>query len=139
MHKALSIMINSGSFLSHFYLKMEVVKIYFLDLVYFTFEIWVFKSETKRGYNTTTKYILRLKYGEKFWGKKIADCFWHGSFGFYLYIKKFCWPSVQITTLAALRAKLLSFMDVLKMSDDSHFGLGTQWSIWKNLIRKIAI
>ena len=52
--------------MSHFYLKMEVVKIYFLDLVYFTFEIWVFKSETKRGYNTTTKYILRLKYGEKF-------------------------------------------------------------------------
>ena len=71
MHKALSIMINSGSFLSHFYLKMEVVKIYFLDLVYFTFEIWVFKSETKRGYNTTTKYILRLKYGEKFYGKKL--------------------------------------------------------------------
>ena len=104
-----------------------------------TFEIWVFKSETKRGYNTTTKYILRLKYGEKFYGKKIADCFWHGSLGFYLYIKKFCWPSVQITTLAALRAKLLSFMDVLKMSDDSHFGLGAQWSIWKNLIQKIVI
>ena len=99
--------------------KMAAVKIQcrFSWLVLFL-KIWVFKNETKRGYNTTTKYILRLKYGEKFYGKKIADCFWHG-FGFYLYIKKFCWPSVQIT-----RAKLLSFMDVLKMSDDSHFRSG---------------